>query len=240
MEHKIAIITGSSSGIGKSCALELLKQKCVVIGIDKEESTIENTKYTHYVADITNESIIIEIIEKVDSENSKIDYLVNAAGTFSNNKPFYDLDIDQWNKVISINLTGTFIISKHVAKKMIKNSRGKIVNISCIRSGIYKSNMCDYASSKAAVVALTSTMALDLAKYNIQVNSVAPGFTYTGMTQNAFDQPEIRKSSEALIPNGKIAMPEDISPVVMFLLSESSDYVTGTTIYADGGYRIQK
>ena len=111
MEHKIAIITGSSSGIGKSCALELLKQKCVVIGIDKEESTIENTKYTHYVADITNESIIIEIIEKVDSENSKIDYLVNAAGTFSNNKPFYDLDIDQWNKVISINLTGTFIIS---------------------------------------------------------------------------------------------------------------------------------
>ena len=100
--------------------------------------------------------------------------------------------------------------------------------------------MSDYAASKAAIVALTSTMALDLSMHNIQVNSVAPGFTYTGMTAKSFDQPEIRKNSEALIPKGKIALPEDISPVVMFLLSEGSDYITGTTIYADGGYRIQK
>jgi NAD(P)-dependent dehydrogenase (short-subunit alcohol dehydrogenase family) len=240
MKDKIALVSGTSSGIGKSCALELINSGCYVYGIDKENSTIANTMYKHYIADITNEEQIIDIIDQITINSKSINFLVNAAGTFSNNKPFFELDLDRWNKVILVNLTGTFILSKHVSKNMILSGKGKIVNISCIRSGIFKPNMSDYASSKAAVVALTSTMALDLASYNIQVNSVAPGFTYTGMTQKAFDQPDIRKASEALIPNGKIAMPDDITPVIMFLLSEGSNYITGTTIHADGGYRIQK
>jgi NAD(P)-dependent dehydrogenase (short-subunit alcohol dehydrogenase family) len=240
MDHKIALVTGSSSGIGKSCVLELLKKECIVIGLDKDAPTIENPMYFHEIGDITDESAIQIIIDNSIKNRGNIDYLVNAAGAFSSNTPFYDLEISNWNKVISINLTGTFIVSKYVAKNMILHKKGKIVNISCIRSGIYKQNMSDYAASKAAVVALTSTMALDLAGFNIQVNSVAPGFTYTAMTQKAFDHQEIRKNAELSIPNGKIAMPGDIAPVVMFLLSEDSNYITGTTIYADGGFRIQK
>lgn len=100
--------------------------------------------------------------------------------------------------------------------------------------------MADYAASKGAVVSMTSAMALDLAPYNIQVNSVAPGFTYTGMTSASFDNPEVREQSEKLIPIGRLGMPKDISAVVMFLLSDMSDYVTGTNVFADGGYHIQK
>ena len=100
--------------------------------------------------------------------------------------------------------------------------------------------MADYAASKGGVTALTSAMALDLAPYNIRVNSVAPGFIYTGMTSKSFDNDDVRKQSEALIPEGRLGMPEDISNVVMFLLSDLSDYMTGTTVFADGGYHIQK
>jgi len=117
---------------------------------------------------------------------------------------------------------------------------GKIVNISCIRSKIFRPNMADYAASKGGIISLTSAMALDLAKFNIQVNAIAPGFTYTGMTSKSFDNPEARKMSENLIPGGKIAMPEDISKVVIFLLSDLSDYINGETIFVDGGYGILK
>ena len=89
-------------------------------------------------------------------------------------------------------------------------------------------------------MALTSAMALDLAQFNIQVNSVAPGFTYTGMTKASFDNEEVRRQSEALIPEGRLGMPEDISKVVMFLLSDMADYINGTCVFADGGYHIQK
>lgn len=237
---KVAIVSGASSGIGKSCCMELLKLDCHVIGLDKEPGTIEHTLYTHHTIDITSEDKVCEIIKEIKFKFRTVDCLVNAAGIFSNGKPFYELDISSWNKVMSVNVTGTFILSKYAAKEMISQNRGKIVNISCIRSAIFKSNMAEYAASKGAIVSLTSAMALDLAPYNIQVNAVAPGFTYTGMTAKAFDQTEIRKHSEALIPNGKIGTPEDISPVVLFLLSNMSDYVTGTTIFADGGYRLQK
>lgn len=100
--------------------------------------------------------------------------------------------------------------------------------------------MADYAASKGGVVALTSAMALDLEEYNIRVNSVAPGFTYTGMTAKSFDNPEVRAFSEKIIPAGKIASSADIAKVILFLLSDMADYINGETIFADGGFKISK
>ena len=100
--------------------------------------------------------------------------------------------------------------------------------------------MADYAASKAGIVALTSTMALDLSAYNIQVNAVAPGFTYTGMTEKAFSNKDVKEQSEKLIPSGRIAYPDDIANVVLFLLSDLSAYINGETIFVDGGYSIFK
>lgn len=239
-KDKVFIVTGASSGMGKSCSESLLENDAVVVGIDRNDSAIEHDCYSHCKADVLDEEQIQKCISEVDSQYGHIDGLVNAAGIFGNNKPFYELTMEEWNKVISVNTTGTFIVSKAAAPVMIREKHGKIVNISCIRSTIFKNNMADYAASKGAVASMTSAMALDLAPYNIQVNSVAPGFIYTGMTAASFDMPDVRAKSEALIPNGRLGMPKDIASVVMFLLSDMSDYVTGTMLFADGGYHIQK
>lgn len=239
-EGKVYVVTGSSSGMGRSCCMKLLEAKASVVGIDLNECTIENDCYSHIKADVLDEEMIGRIVNDTFVRYGHIDGLVNAAGIFGNNKPFYELTIEDWKRVLSINTTGTFIVSKAVSKHMIAQKRGKIVNISCIRSTIFKQNMAEYAASKGAVTSMTSAMALDLAPYNIQVNAVAPGFIYTGMTKDSFDIPEVREQSEALIPSGRLGMPEDISSVVLFLLSDMSDYVTGSTMFADGGYHIQK
>jgi len=238
--NKIIIVSGTTSGIGKACAEQLLKNEATVVGIDIMSSSINHEKYIHYSIDIRDEQKLITAINDIDEKYGKIDGLVNCAGTFASSKPFYEISIEEWNKVITTNLTGLFLLSKYTAQKMIKHEDGKIVNISCIRSKIFRANMADYAAAKGGVVALTSAMALDLSTYNIRVNSVAPGFTYTGMTEKSFDNPEIRQLSESLIPIGRIAEPEDIAKVVLFLLSDMAAYITGETIYADGGFRIAK
>lgn len=237
---KVYIVTGASSGIGKSCADQLLNAGAFVAGIDVNDSGITSGSYTHYKAGVTDEAAIRKAVEDVAAKYGHIDGLVNAAGIWGNSKPFYEIETSDWEKIISVNLTGMFIVSKSVSKVMMSQKAGKIVNISCLRSAIFRNNMTDYAASKGGVVALTSAMALDLAPFNIQVNSVAPGFTYTGMTKNSFDNEAVRKQSEALIPEGRLGQPEDISNVVLFLLSGLSDYMTGTNVYADGGYHIQK
>ena len=237
---KVYIISGSASGIGKSSAEMLLKSEATVIGIDKQESSIENSRYHHYMASITDEAKIKSIVNEVVEKFGRIDGLVNAAGRWGNSKPFYEIETADWENVLSVNLSGMFVVSKYVSRVLIPQKQGKIVNISCIRSSIFRNNMTDYAASKGGVVALTSAMALDLAPYNIQVNAVAPGFTYTGMTKASFDNEEVRTQSEALIPEGRLGMPEDISKVVMFLLSDMADYINGTCVFADGGYHIQK
>ncbi len=245
--NKVYVITGAASGMGKACSDLLLAQGATVIGIDIEESPYARTAtagaggvYRHYRADVRDETRICPIISEVAAEFGRIDGLVNAAGVFGNNKPFYELTTDEFDRVMSVNTKGTFVMSRAVAPHMIENGCGKIVNFSCIRSAIYKSNMADYAASKGAVDSMTSAMALDLAPHNIQVNCVRPGFILTGMTAGSLGNPEIRAASEKIIPAGRIGLPEDVASVVLFLLSRASDYVTGTGIFVDGGYHISK
>lgn len=237
---KVIVVTGSCLGIGKGCAELLLENNAVVVGVDINQASIMNERYSHYILDIRDENQVISVLNEIEAKYGKIDGLANCAGIYANSKPFYEISMDEWNRVISTNLTGLFVISKHTAQRMIKHNEGKIVNISCIRSRIFKPCMSEYSASKGGVVALTSAMALDLKDYNIRVNSVAPGFTYTGMTSGAFDDPEIRRVSESMIPIGRIAKPEDIAKVVLFLLSDMSDYINGETIFVDGGYKISK
>ncbi len=233
---KTYIVTGASSGIGRSCAVQLLNSGACVTGIDLNGSTIEDPSYKHFVASVTDE----DAVGRIALETGRIDGLVNAAGIWGNSRPFFEMEKSDWERILSVNLTGMFVVSKAVSRVMIRNNCGKIVNVSCLRSSIFRNNMADYAASKGGVVALTSAMALDLAPYNIQVNAVAPGFIYTGMTKASFDNDEVRAQSEKLIPEGRLGQPEDISNVVMFLLSDMSDYMTGTNVFADGGYHIQK
>ena len=239
LKGSVIVVTGASSGIGRSCAELLCKNGAMVVGIDIQPSQ-QTENYKHFDIDVRDEARLNKVLDEVEIQYSKIDALVNCAGVYSCGKPFYEMSLKEWDKVMSINLTGTFLMSKCVGKRMINNNRGKIVNISCIRSRIFRPNMAEYAASKGGVVALTSTMALDLAPYNIQVNSVAPGFTYTGMTSKSFNDPAVVKYSNSLIPTGKIAEPSEIAKVVLFLLSDLSSYITGETIFVDGGFKVFK
>ncbi|HEY9062984.1 MAG TPA: SDR family oxidoreductase [Pseudobacteroides sp.] len=237
---RVFIISGTNSGIGKACAEALLDNDAMVVGLDIKQASITHKRYMHYLLDVTDEEQVIDVLNEIDDKLGRVDGLANCAGIYASSKPFFELSITEWNKVIATNLTGVFILSKYTAQKMMKYKRGKIVNISCIRSKIFRSNMADYAASKGGVVALTSAMALDLSSHNIQVNSVAPGFTYTGMTAKSFNDPEIREFSESIIPVRRIAKPEDIANVALFLLSDMSDYINGETIFVDGGFKVSK
>ena len=239
-KDKVFIVTGASSGIGLSCAEQIIAYGGRVIGVDKNEPVLDDASYEHALISVTDEQAVESMVKSIAEKYGHIDGLVNAAGIWGSSKPFYEMDSDAFQNVLNVNAKGVFLMSKYVARTMLAQKRGKIVNISCIRASVFRNNMSDYAASKGAVVSMTSAMALDLAPYNIQVNSVAPGFTYTGMTSASFDNPEVREQSEKLIPNGRLGMPKDISSVVMFLLSDMSDYMTGTNVFADGGYHIQK
>jgi NAD(P)-dependent dehydrogenase (short-subunit alcohol dehydrogenase family) len=234
------IVSGASSGIGKGCVELLLQNKATVIGFDVNPSPIKSNDYIHFIVAVKDESLIINALYEIDQSNKKINGLVNCAGINSIKKPFYEISLDEWNYLISVNLTGTFLLSKHVSQRMIKQRKGRIVNISCIRSRIFRPNMAGYSASKGGIVALTSAMALDLAPYNIQVNSVAPGLTYTGITEKTFREPCVEEKFKNMIPTGRIAKPEDIANVVIFLLSDNSSYINGETIFVDGGYKISK
>ena len=238
--NKIFIVTGASSGIGRSCAEQIIGFGGTAIGVDIKESTFDHKQYQHYMLSVTDEPAVEKMVNKVAETYSRIDGLVNAAGIWGSGKEIFDMDTDAFRRVFEVNTMGTFLTSKYASKIMTSQKRGKIVNISCIRASVFRDRMTDYAASKGAVSSMTSAMSLDLAPYNVQVNSVAPGFTYTGMTAASFDDPEIRQQSEKLIPQGRLGMPRDISSVVMFLLSELSDYMTGANVFADGGYHIQK
>lgn len=240
-EKKVMVISGASSGIGFGCAKILLDAGAFVFGIDVNESICEHSNYKHIIADVKDEKNIINTVNYINSIHEKIDGLVNCAGINSCKKPFYDIEMDEWNKVLSINLNGTFLLSKYVSKKMIEQKSGKIVNISCIRTKIFKKNMAEYSASKGGIVALTSSMAIDLAPYNIQVNSIAPGLTYTNEMKRIFEKhPELESEYKSLIPQRQLAQPEDIAKSIVFLLSDNSDYITGQTIFVDGGISIAK
>lgn len=239
-KDKVVVVTGASSGIGEACAKKLLDLGAKVAGFDIKPGKISHESFKSYVVDVADDNSVKAAVDEVDSSFGRIDALVNCAGISSSYKPFYDMTMNEWEKVISVNLKGTFLCSKYVSRKMMKNKKGKIVNISCIRSRVFGPNMADYSASKGGVVALTSAMALDLAPFNIQVNSVAPGATITGITEKRFSNPEVRTTYEKLIPLGRIAQPDDIAEVVIFLISDSSNYITGETIFVDGGYTKSK
>lgn len=236
----VAIVTGASAGIGRACADKLLDLGAHTVGFDPQAPGVDRPAYRHYEVDVRDEKSVAAAVSEVGLTFGRIDALVNCAGIFSISKPFYEMSLEEWGKVIGTNLTGTFLCAKHVALRMCEQRKGKIVNIGCIRSRIVRPNMAEYSASKGGVMALTAAMAVDLAKFNIQVNSVAPGFTLTGMTEKAYKDPDIRTGREKLVPLGRVAMPSDIANVVVFLLSKESDYVTGETIFADGGFKVSK
>jgi len=232
------ILTGATGGIGNSILENLILTGANVLATGTNENKLnlikENYKNVQTEKfDISNHSEIENFINKAnDSLGGRIDVLINNAGITRDNLSIRMKD-EEWNKVIDINLTSTFLLSKCVVKKMLKSKKGKIINITSIVGHTGNIGQANYTASKAGVVAMSKSLALEYGKKNININCISPGFISTEMTDKINDDyKEVLKSK---IPMNRFGTPNDIANTVIFLCSKLSDYITGETIHVNGG-----
>jgi len=245
---KKAIVTGSSRGIGRGIALALARQGNDVI-INYRSSQKEAEAVVEEIRKIGRDSLAIQAdvsrkseVEKMVAETvekfGKIDVLVNNAG-IAVFKPFDQLTEEDWDQTLAINLKSQFLCIKAIAPIMEKQKWGRIINIASIASGgvgVGFLNLAHYCASKGGVVALTEELAMELASSGINVNAVAPGVIDTDMTADFKKDPKIIEGLMARILKKRLGRPEDIGAVVAFLASDEADYITGATLYVDGGW----
>jgi 3-oxoacyl-[acyl-carrier protein] reductase len=246
LKDRVAIVTGGARGIGKKICQTFLEEgaSIYIFDVDQEEgkrtmsefrSAYKDGRVNFFRVDITDEKSVEQAVKKVIEAESKIDILVNNAGITRDNL-ILRMSLEDWKKVIDINLTGAFICSKHTVRYMIKNRRGKIINISSIVGVHGNAGQSNYSSSKAGIIGLTKTLARELAGRNILVNAIAPGYIETEMTDKLSER--IKEKLMEQIPTGRLGSVDDVAKTALFLASDDSNYITGTVINLDGGMGI--
>jgi 3-oxoacyl-[acyl-carrier protein] reductase len=236
-KNKKILITGASGGIGNELVKKfvLLGGEVLGTGTNSEKLNQIKIKYPDVKVkkfDISEHSRIEEFIDDASLELGGLDILINNAGKNVDNLSLRMKD-DEWKKVIDINLTSTFLLSKHAIKKMLKNKFGRIVNITSIVGHTGNLGQSNYAASKAGIIGMSKSLAVEYAKKNITINCVSPGFIVSDMTLNIAEKVKLYLTSR--IPMGKLGTGEDVSNSVAFLSSEQASYITGETIHVNGG-----
>ena len=232
------ILTGATGGIGGAILnkLNLNHSNIIATGTNDEklEKIRENYKKVKVKKfDISNHSSIEEFVDECNKTfNNKIDVLINNAGITKDNLSIR-MKNEEWNKVIEINLTSTFLITKNVIKKMLKNKNGKIINITSVVGHTGNIGQANYAASKAGLIGMSKSLALEYGKKNIKINCISPGFIRSEMTDKISEK--FKNELESKISLERFGMPEDVANAVLFLSSELSDYITGETIHVNGG-----
>lgn len=241
-QDRLALITGGATGIGAAIATRFVQEgiQVAVCDVDSENgqnlATELGAAARFYKVDIADESEVNAVVDKIFKLFGHIDILVNNAG-ITKDTLLIRMTREDWERVLRVNLTGTFSVTKAVAKYMIKQRHGRIVNIASVIGIIGNFGQTNYAASKAGIIAFTKSCAKELARRNIMVNAIAPGFIKTRMTEVIPD--EIKESYLKLIPLGRFGEPEDVADLVMYLSSEGASYLTGQTICVDGGMVMQ-
>lgn len=234
---KKALITGATGGIG----LEICKflgndHEIYILGRNEEKLKNLSNKFSfikeYFVCDISESESLADFFEKISMKNLQIDVLVNNAGV-TDDSLFLRMDLKKWNKVINTNLNSNFMISNFFSKQMIKKKWGRIVNITSVVGHTGNAGQANYTASKAGVIGMTKSIAIELAKRNITVNSISPGFIDTEMTASLSD--EQKDFIKNKIPLARIGRPEDVAYCVRFLVSDQANYITGQTIHVNGG-----
>jgi len=239
LKGKTALVTGGARGIGKAIALKLARMGANIAILDmaaapetvKEIEAI-GVKAICVEANVTKLETIEQAVEQVVATFGSLDITVNNAGVTRDNL-FLRMKPEEWDMVLSINLTGAFNVCKAINKQMFKQRAGKIVNIASVVGQMGNIGQANYSASKAGLIGLTKTLAREFAARNIQVNAVAPGFIDTEMTAKLPD--DVRANFIRNIPAGNFGSPENVADAVAFLCSADSDYVTGQVINVDGG-----
>jgi|TARA_B100002003_G_scaffold241557_1_gene263429 3-oxoacyl-[acyl-carrier protein] reductase len=236
--NKTVLVTGGTRGIGASIVrhFENLNAEVIATGVNKDQlhkSINRRVKY-HYL-DLKNEKSISDFIEYI-SQRKKIDVLINNAG-MNKIDPIEKIKDEDWNNIYSINLYGPFVLTREISKIMKKNKYGRIVNIASIFGVISREKRAAYSSTKSGLIGLTKATAHDLAKDNILVNSISPGFINTELTKNILGEKSMKEISSS-IPLKRLGDPDEIAKLVLFLTSDQNTYITGENIIIDGGYTI--
>lgn len=240
---KIALVTGSGRGIGFTLAEGLAKagSKVILNDIDGErlDHAVSQLRQGGFAADgvvfdITDEEQVQGAVDDLQQRIGSIDILVNNAG-IQIRGPLEDFNLEDWQRIISINLTGAFIVAKSVVKRMIEANAGKIINICSIQSELARPTIAPYTASKGGIRNLTRGMATDWGKYNIQSNGIAPGYFKTAMTEKLYQDKEFDAWLRGRTPANRWGEPEELVGTLIYLASNASNYVNGQILYIDGG-----
>lgn len=252
LKGQTAIVTGASSGIGKGIAFEIAKAGANVVinyGSNKKaaDELIASIKEERgnaigFQADVSQEEQVQDMFRTAIEHFGTVDILINNAG-LQKDAPVVEMTLKEWQRVIDVNLTGQFLCAREAAREFIRRgvraeisrSAGKIICISSVHEVIPWAGHSNYAASKGGVMLLMKSLAQELAPHTIRVNSIGPGAIKTPINRSAWETPEAEKDLLKLIPYGRVGKPEDIARAAVWLASDESDYVQGTTIFIDGG-----
>ena len=247
LKDKVAIVTGARKGMGRTHSLTLAKAgvKVVVSDISLEDcqKVVDEIKKNGGEAiavkcDVSKKQEVDEMVRETIEKFGKIDILVNNAG-ICQFKPFLELTEEEWDRTLDINLKGYFLCAQAVAKEMTKQKSGVIVNIASVamgQQGIGMPNIVHYCASKGGIVGMTEALAVELASYNIRVNAISPGMIETPMIDPIKADPKVKKAMLTRVPLRRVGNPEEVSNLVLFLVSDASSYITGSTVVIDGGW----
>jgi 3-oxoacyl-[acyl-carrier protein] reductase len=238
LKNKNIIVTGASGGIGNSIVEKLSQNGANILAtgtrmekLEELKEKFSNIKILKF--DISQHDKIEEFIENATKElGGSLDCIVNNAGITKDNLTIR-MSLEEWSKVININLTSTFLMCKYSIKKMLKNKSGKIINITSVVGHTGNAGQANYTASKAGIVAMSKSLAIEYAKKNINVNCISPGFISTAMTDQIDEK--FKETIIAKIPSNRLGKPKDIANAVNFLSSDQSDYINGETLHVNGG-----
>ena len=238
LEKKNIIVTGASGGIGKAIIKKLYETGANILAsgtriekLEELKKNFENIKILKF--DISQSNKIEDFIDNATSElGGSLDGIVNNAGITQDNLAIR-MNLEEWQKVININLTSTFLMSKFAIKKMLKNKSGKIVNITSVVGHTGNLGQANYTASKAGIVAMSKSLAIEYAKKNININCISPGFIKTAMTDKIDEK--FKEVIISKIPSARLGEPDDIANAVLFLSSNQSNYINGETLHVNGG-----
>tara|TARA_B100001248_G_scaffold218825_1_gene174309 strand:+ start:388 stop:1125 length:738 start_codon:yes stop_codon:yes gene_type:complete len=235
---KNIIVTGASGGIGNSIVEKLSKNGANILAtgtkkekLDELKSKFKNLKVLKF--DISQSDKIEEFIENATNElGGNLDCIVNNAGITQDNLAIR-MNFEEWKKVIDINLSSTFLLSKYSIKKMLKNKKGKVINITSVVGHTGNLGQANYTAAKAGIIAMSKTLAIEYARKNININCISPGFIKTAMTDKI--DTKFKEMIISKIPSGRLGEPEDVANAVLFLASDLSNYINGETLHVNGG-----